>query len=337
VRFPQHTHRLNTLPAELRPARAPARAWRLLFPEPAVTASLIAPVIPPERPARRGRGDSRRGRLTAPPPLADPPPRMAAPPDLSYGIGRIDVSERVADRSVMAAMGRHSGDGLTLTAEAGVVVVRRDPGGMITLPPRPYLVIPAALRRRCGLHSGDLVLLLAASLRADMLAAYPFVVVDQALRAHVPFRGLPEGQHLAPQDGRRREITPPSRCQLTAVNPAGTTRTGMRKFWPGDTLHQPAPNQPGPPRCWSYVASGSMAVPAAFKSVVRGRGTSARSATHVFRASRRVGNACCGTPRIGDTAVSARWKAEFRKPGATSRRGRGRCAGPGQSSRQSTL
>jgi hypothetical protein len=33
-----------------------------------------------------------------------------------------------------------------------------------------------------------------------------------------------------------------------------------------------------------------------------------------------------GTPRIGDTAVSARWKAEFRKPGATSRRGRGRCA-----------
>jgi catechol 2,3-dioxygenase-like lactoylglutathione lyase family enzyme len=41
---------------------------------------------------------------------------------------------------------------------------------------------------------------------------------------------------------------------------------------------------------------------------------------------RPVGSACCGIPRIGDTTVSARWKAEFRKPGAISRRGRGRCA-----------
>jgi hypothetical protein len=31
-------------------------------------------------------------------------------------------------------------------------------------------------------------------------------------------------------------------------------------------------------------------------------------------------------PRIGDTTVSARWKAEFRKAGVISRRGRGRCA-----------
>ncbi len=32
-------------------------------------------------------------------------------------------------------------------------------------------------------------------------------------------------------------------------------------------------------------------------------------------------------PRTGDTAVSARWKAEFRKPGAISRRGRGAARG----------
>jgi hypothetical protein len=50
------------------------------------------------------------------------------------------------------------------------VVVRRDPSGMVTLPPRPCLVIPAVLRHRCGLRAGDLVLL-ATSLGADMLAA----------------------------------------------------------------------------------------------------------------------------------------------------------------------
>jgi len=30
---------------------------------------------------------------------------------------------------------------------------------MVTMPPKPYLVIPAALRRRCGLRLGDRVLL----------------------------------------------------------------------------------------------------------------------------------------------------------------------------------
>ena len=63
------------------------------------------------------------------------------------------------------------------------MTVRRDPGGMVTVPARPYIVIPAALRRRCGLRAGGHVLL-AASPSQDMLAAYPFAVVDQALRAH---------------------------------------------------------------------------------------------------------------------------------------------------------
>ena len=54
---------------------------------------------------------------------------------------------------------------------------------MVTVPSRTYVVIPAALRRRCGLRAGDHVLL-AASPGQDTLAAYSFAVVDQALRAH---------------------------------------------------------------------------------------------------------------------------------------------------------
>ena len=41
------------------------------------------------------------------------------------------------------------------------MIARRDPGGMVTVPSRLYVVIPAALRRRCGLRAGDHVLLAA--------------------------------------------------------------------------------------------------------------------------------------------------------------------------------
>ena len=62
------------------------------------------------------------------------------------------------------------------------------------MPVKPYLVIPAALRRRCGLRAGDHVLL-AASPGEDTLTAYSFAVVDQALRAHGP---VPAGEGRRP-------------------------------------------------------------------------------------------------------------------------------------------
>ena len=58
----------------------------------------------------------------------------------------------------------------------------------VAVPSRAYVVIPAALRRRCGLRAGDHVLL-AASPSQDTLAAYAFAVVDQELRAHAPACG----------------------------------------------------------------------------------------------------------------------------------------------------
>ena len=72
-------------------------------------------------------------------------------------------------------------------------------------------MIPAALRRRCGLRAGDHVLL-AASPGQDTLAAYSFAVVDQALRAHAPVR-------------RRREAA------MTAVNPEPPSRLSWRRHW----------------------------------------------------------------------------------------------------------
>jgi hypothetical protein len=115
-----------------------------------VTAQPIAPVIPTARSARHRQGGLR---AAAPLPLASPPDR----PDVVYGFGRIDASGRVADRAIISALGWRGGDRLTLTVGAGVMVARRDPGGMVTMPARPYIVIPAAVRHRCGLRACGLV------------------------------------------------------------------------------------------------------------------------------------------------------------------------------------
>ena len=158
-----------------------------------MTARPLAPVIPSSAvPAARQRARSAAGR---PLPLARPAPVPSLPEDVVYGIGRIDASGRIADRAVTSALGWHGGDRLTLTAEAGVVTARRDPGGMVTMPDRAYIAIPAALRRRCGLEPGDRVL----------LAAVP---ADDTLTAYSSRRGGP---------GHPRPRRVPARARRTAV------------------------------------------------------------------------------------------------------------------------
>ena len=147
-----------------------------------MTARPIAPVIPSAGSAARHR----KAGLRAARPL--PLPCLLERPDVIYGSGRIDASGRVTDQVIITALGWRGGDRLTLTASAGVMVVRRDSGGILTVPDRPCIVIPAAARSRCGLRTGDRVLL-AALPGQDTLAAYSFAVVDQALRAHAPFPG----------------------------------------------------------------------------------------------------------------------------------------------------
>ena len=127
-----------------------------------MTGTLIAPVIPSPaaaagRPAR-APATARTLPLAVPPALSRPP---ALGRDVAYGLAHVDRSGRVDDRTVTSALGWRGGDRLTLTAEAGVVVTRRDPSGLVTLPPRSCVPIPAALRRRCGLLPGDPVLLTA--------------------------------------------------------------------------------------------------------------------------------------------------------------------------------
>ena len=105
-------------------------------------------------------------------------------------MSRIDASGWLASQAISHVLNWRPGDRLTLTAPAGVVVARRDPDGMVTVPTRCSVAIPAALRHRCGLRPGDQVLLATAP-GQDTLIAYPLAVVDQALRVHAP---LPRGE-----------------------------------------------------------------------------------------------------------------------------------------------
>src|SRR6266536_1955028 len=106
------------------PPRPPAAPPPPPAREAAMTPRPVAPVIP-----SASRGLRRRGKPVAgePMPLASPPGQ----PDVVYGFGRIDASGRVADRVTIAALGWRGGDRLTLTAENGVMIARRDPGGSV--------------------------------------------------------------------------------------------------------------------------------------------------------------------------------------------------------------
>ena len=90
------------------------------------------------------------------------------------------------------------------------MIARRDPGGLVTVPARPYIVIPAALRRRCRLRAGDHVLL-AAVPGEEVLVAYSFAVVDRAMRAHA---------------GPRR-----GEAAVSAVNSAASQQLWWRRPW----------------------------------------------------------------------------------------------------------
>ena len=153
-----------------------------------MTGTLIAPVIPSSAPAAgrpaRAPAATRTLPLAASPVLVSRPPTLGR--DVVYGLARVDRSGRVADRTVTGALGWRGGDRLTLTAGAGVVVIRRDPSGLVTVPPRSCVPIPAALRHRCGLLPGDPVLLTAVPAE-DTLTAYSLAVVDQALAALILF------------------------------------------------------------------------------------------------------------------------------------------------------
>ena len=96
-----------------------------------------------------------------------------------------------------------------------MIVARRDPVGMVTVQARPHIVIPAALRHRCGPRAGDRVLL-AAPPGEDTLAAYSFAVVDPGHPRARPIPARRRGTAVTPVN----PAAEPGACQQAAAEAA---------------------------------------------------------------------------------------------------------------------
>jgi hypothetical protein len=104
-----------------------------------------------------------------------------------YGLAALDDRGRVADRVALRALGWSAGLRLTVDESRGLLVVYPDAGGAAQVTGQGHLRVPAPLRHRCGLHSGDRVLL-AADPERHRFVVYPPAALD-ALLSH-PFDSM---------------------------------------------------------------------------------------------------------------------------------------------------
>jgi bifunctional DNA-binding transcriptional regulator/antitoxin component of YhaV-PrlF toxin-antitoxin module len=95
-------------------------------------------------------------------------------------MGALDCHGRIADRTILHALGWRAGDQLTIRETAGQLTVVPDPDGDAQVTGQGHLRIPAALGHRCALRTGDRVLLAADTNRSE-LAIYPPAALDAAL------------------------------------------------------------------------------------------------------------------------------------------------------------
>jgi len=147
----------------------------------AVSAAVISPVVPP-LPSRGSGGVvgagcvvSVVGRSLPALPLPSLIPRRTAA--IVYGLSTLDDRGRLADRTIMQALGWTAGLGLDITETRGLLVIHSQEYGGFHVTGQGYLRVPAPLRHRCGLQTGDPVLL-AADPRQGQLVVYPPAALD---------------------------------------------------------------------------------------------------------------------------------------------------------------
>ena len=140
--------------------------------------ALIAPVIPPSGGASaNSRASSTVARVL---PLA-----RLAPGDRQatavYGLATVDDRGRIADRTVIASMGWSAGARLSISEDAGLVILTADPRGVFALTRQGHIRLPVGVRRWCALAAGDRVLLVAEPDR-DTVVVYPPAALDAMVR-----------------------------------------------------------------------------------------------------------------------------------------------------------
>ncbi|AUI64453.1 hypothetical protein B1H26_18535 [Amycolatopsis sp. BJA-103] len=96
-------------------------------------------------------------------------------------IAVLDAGGRLQDRGAVAALGWNTGDRLLITLVKTTVVIHRRADGVFVMPRKPYVCLPATVRRACGVDAGARMLLVADA-EHDVLVVHPGSVVQAMLR-----------------------------------------------------------------------------------------------------------------------------------------------------------
>ncbi|WP_432854887.1 hypothetical protein ACQPXB_21140 [Amycolatopsis sp. CA-161197] len=117
-----------------------------------------------------------------PVPMALPPLRdLGAADGPRLSIALMDGGGRLQDRGAVAVLGWSAGDRLLITLVGTSVVIRRRADGVFVMPRKPYVTLPAAVRRGCGALAGSRLLLVADPVQ-DVLVVHPETAVQTMLR-----------------------------------------------------------------------------------------------------------------------------------------------------------
>jgi hypothetical protein len=133
-----------------------------------MTAGVVGPVIPRSAVARRATGsDAFRRPLPLP-----PAPPVVRGSSTVFGVATLDCNGRLAEGSMVAALGWGVGTRLDIRVLAGLVLIAADPHAVFRMTRAGQLRIPASVRDWCGLTPGQRVLL-TADLDAAVLVVHP--------------------------------------------------------------------------------------------------------------------------------------------------------------------
>ncbi|MFC3456430.1 hypothetical protein [Amycolatopsis speibonae] len=143
---------------------------------------MTSPISPVSLPGTIPSAARTRPSLSAPVPLELPSLRTlgtAGGPRLSIAV--LDAGGRLQDRGAVAALGWSTGDRLLITLVQTSVVIHRRADGVFVMPRKPYVCLPATVRRACGVATGARMLLVADA-EHDTLVVHPESAVQALLR-----------------------------------------------------------------------------------------------------------------------------------------------------------
>jgi hypothetical protein len=150
----------------------------------AVSGAAVSPVIPPALHSSHHHAEG----VSAEPPLARAPLPLAVlltqrTGTTVYGLSALDDRGRLADRAVMRALGWSAGLRLDIRDARGLLVVYPHNHGEFQITCQGHLRLPALIRHRCGLVTGDRVLF-AAFPSQSQLFVYPPTALDALIAGH---------------------------------------------------------------------------------------------------------------------------------------------------------